>query len=198
MTRKIIEDQATLALRDIQLYPPAFRTTSKKAKEGLVEDWVQGQGWLPARDGVPHGILFYGGQSCDLRWGLLMKETLLVGEYVCRTSMAELYMMARTPGIMHPAMFAALMEKAEYPISEEKDDTHNTLEQGLHIFIDSFDSQFTMGVDQKSMSEFIQFLAYYASIYLRCESIKDAENVWTKKFLAGLCDGTYGNLSVMA
>lgn len=201
MTRRvIIEDQAMLGLRDIQLYPPAFRATSKTAKEGLVDDWVQGQGWLPGRDGVPHGILCYGtGEQADLRWGLLMKEVLLVGEYVARTSMAELYKLSKDDNTNPSTLFSMMLSKAGYPIEDEKDDTNNTLEQGVHVFIDGFDSILVESrIDHVWMREFISFLSYYASVYLRAETAKSAEAIWTKQFLASLTNGTGGNLTVFS
>jgi hypothetical protein len=200
MTRKIIQDQTVLALRDIQLYPPAFRATSKTAKEGLVEDWVQGAGWLPGRDGVPHGILFYGSDvKADLRWGLLMKEVLLVGEFVARTTMAELYKLAQIDDMSPAGLFSMMVAKGGYPVDEERDETFNTLEQGLHIFVDGFDQTFDSSlVDRAWMREFIPFMAYYSSVYLRAESVEIAESVWGRKYLAALTDGTTGNLTVLA
>lgn len=201
MTRKIIQDEKILALRDIQLYAPAFRATSKTANEGLVEDWVQGSGWLPGPDGVPHGILSYGsGEQADLRWGLLMKEVLLIGEYVARTSMAELYKLSQGSAEMGPAMlFSMMLAKAGYPLEKEKDETHNTLEQGVHIFIDGFDGVQlgATALERQWMREFIHFLAYYGSLYLRADSVRSAEEVWSRPFLNALTDGTAGNLTVL-
>ena len=200
MTRKIIQDQTVLALRDIQLHPPAFHATSKLAKEGLVEDWIQGKGWLPGLDGIPHGILFYGtGAKADLRWGLLMKEVLLVGEFVARTTMAELYKLAQIDDMSPAGLFSMMVAKGGYPVDEEKDETFNTLEQGLHVFVDNFDQTFDPSlVDRQWMREFIHFMAYYSSVYLRAESVKSAEVHWTKRYLTDLTNGTTGSLSVMA
>lgn len=193
-----IEDPQLLALRDIQVYAPALRTTSKIAKEELVGDWVHGKSWLPGQDGMPSGIVFYGsGESADLRWGLLMKETLLVGEAVCHTSMAELWRLFQDVGKSSAEVFGILLTKGAYPADDEKDQDTNTLESGLHVFVDHFDLSFSASLPEVAhMKEFIRFVAYFASLYVRADSARTAENIWTRSFLTGLQDGTHGKLSV--
>lgn len=126
-----------------------------------------------------------------------MKDTLLVGEYVTHTSMAELYRLFQDVEKSPAAVMGIMLVKAGYPGNDETDQDNNTLDKGLHIFVDRFDLQHEAGaVERAVLKDFIRFMAYYASVYLRAKDAQSAEAVWTRPYLTSLTDGTHGKLAV--
>jgi hypothetical protein len=195
-------DPTFLALRDLQIPADALRTSSLKAKEGLVADWIDVRGWLPGSDGIPKGLCVIGGPEKNLAWGLLMKELCLVGEIVTRTTMAELTMHARHTNTTPHMVVGSLLAKARYPEPETEEEIigeeYNTLNRPAHIFIDDFGVQVTKDMLNRAWArDTILLLAYYTSVYVRGRTIGALEEMHGSEYMHKLTSGNFASIGVL-
>lgn len=195
-------DPTFLALRDLQIPADALKTSSTKAKEGLVADWIDARGWLPGSDGLPKGLCLIGGEEKDLAWGLLMKELCLVGEIVTRTTMAELTMHARHVDTSPHMVVGSLLAKARYPQPETEEEVigeeFNTLQRPAHIFIDDFGVQVTKDMLNRAWArDTILLLAYYTSVYVRGTTLAKLEGVHGEEYMKKLTGGNHASIGVL-
>lgn len=195
-------DPTFLALRDLQIPADALQTSSLKAKEGLVADWIDGRGWLPGKDGLPKGLCLMGGEDKDLAWALLMKELSLVGEIVTRTTMAELTMHARHPSPSSHMVIGSLLQKARYPDIQDEEavvnEEFNTLSRPAHIFIDDFGVQVSKDMLNRAWArDTILLLAYYTSVYVRGRTMRGLEDMHGKEYMKKLTGGNFASIGVL-
>jgi hypothetical protein len=195
-------DPTFLALRDLQIPVDALQTSSLKAKEGLVADWVEGKGWVAGRDGLPKGLCMIGGHEKDLAWALLIKELSLVGEQVTRTTMAELTMHARWNDTTPHKVVGSLLSKGRYAVEDEESESvfeeYNTLPQPFHIFIDDFGIQVTKDMLNRAWArDTILLLAYYCSVYIRGESMDKLKEIHGDEYMRKLTGGNFASIGVL-
>ena len=190
-----------LAMRDLQIPANALLTNSHEAKEGLVSDWVEGRGWTPGADGLPKGLCLIGGEEKDLAWGLLMKELTLTGEQVTRTTMAELTMHARWTDVTSHKVISSLLAKGKYSVDPDDEvgfESHNTLPQPYHVFIDDFGIPVTKDMLNRAWArDVILLIAYYCSVYVRGASMRKLDDVHGAEYMKKITGGNHASIGIL-